>query len=276
MDKTVEKIKLGLIVGVSDRPKESFKRVAELGIPTCQLSATAERIVGQFDPQQIRAAADEVGIEISSFFLLFEGQVFNLKDGPGTMGLVAEPYREKRLGLAKQFSDNIKEMGVSSITSHIGFIPDDPDDPIYIGFIDVMKELTEYCGNNGQIFCFETGQELPSTLKRTILDVGTGNLFVNLDPANLILYGMADPLDAVEIFGEYVRGMHAKDGVWPNRDEVLGHETPLGEGRVRFNLLIPRLKAKGFKGPITIEREISGPQQKIDILKAKALLEPYL
>ena len=53
----MEKIKLGLIVGVSDRPKESFERVAELGIPTCQLSATAERIVGQFDPQQIRAAA---------------------------------------------------------------------------------------------------------------------------------------------------------------------------------------------------------------------------
>jgi sugar phosphate isomerase/epimerase len=139
-----------------------------------------------------------------------------------------------------------------------------------------MKEVSVYWGDSGQVVCFESGQELPSTLKRTILDVGTGNLFVNLDPANLILYGMADPLDAVEIFGEYVRGMHAKDGVWPNRDEVLGHETVLGEGRVRLSLLIPRLKAKGFKGPITIEREISGPQQRTDILKPKELLDPYL
>lgn len=272
----MNKIKLGLIVGVSDEPKESFEKVLEVDIPTCQLSCTAERLVDKMDPDKIRKAADEVGIEISSFFLLFEGQRFNLKDGPATMGLVAEAFRGKRLQLAKKFSDMVVDMGVHSITSHIGFIPDDPRDPIYLGFLDVMKELAETCGDNGQIFCFETGQELPSTLKRTILDVGTGNLFVNLDPANLILYGMAHPLDAVEIFGTYVRGMHAKDGVWPNRDEVLGHETPLGEGKVNFPLLIPRLKEKGFKGPITIEREITGPQQRTDILKAKAILEPML
>ncbi|MCK5380639.1 MAG: sugar phosphate isomerase/epimerase [Candidatus Latescibacteria bacterium] len=272
----MNKMELGLIVGVPDDPRVSFEKVLELGIPTCQLTCTAERLVDKLDPNKIRRAADELGIEISSFFLLFEGQRFDLKDGPATMGLVPESFREKRLKLAKRFSDMVVDLGVRSITSHIGFIPDDPHDPIYIGFLDVMKELAEHCGNNGQIFCFETGQELPSTLKRTIRDVGTGNLFVNLDPANLILYGMAHPLDAVEIFGEYVRGMHAKDGVWPNRDEVLGRETPLGEGKVNFPLLIPRLKEKGFEGPITIEREITGPEQRMDILKAKALLEPML
>jgi len=272
----VEKIQLGLIVGASERPQESLQRVAQLGFPTCQLSATAERVVECLRPQQIRAAASDAGVRVSSFFLVFEGQIFNLKDGPSTMGLVAEAHRHKRADLFKQSSDKIRQMGVDSITSHIGFIPDDADDPVYTGFVEVMRDVAAYCASNGQVVCFETGQELPSTLKRTILDVGTGNLFVNLDPANLILYGKADPLDAAEIFGEYVRGMHAKDGVWPNRDEVLGHETVLGEGRVRFHLLIPRLKAKGFRGPITIEREISGSQQEIDILKAKALLDPYL
>jgi len=270
------RMKLGLIVGVSDNPVQSFERVLEVGIPTCQLACTAERMVDRIDPKALREAADQTGIEISSFFLLFEGQAFNLKDGPATMGLVAPQHRKKRLGLAKRFSDLVREMEIDSITSHIGFIPDDEHDPIYTGFVGVMKQLASYCEDNGQIFCFETGQELPSTLKRTIIDVGTDNLGVNLDPANLILYGMANPLDAVEIFGEYVRGMHAKDGVWPNRDEVLGHETPLGQGAVKFNLLIPRLKAKGFKGPVTIEREIHGPQQKVDILKAKELLDPLL
>ena len=62
----------------------------------------------------------------------------------------------------------------------------------------------------------------------------------DFDPANLVLYGKANPIDAVEIIGEYVKGMHAKDGVWPNRDEYLGHETPLGQGMVRFNIIIPR------------------------------------
>lgn len=87
---------------------------------------------------------------------------------------------------------------------------------------------------------------------------------------------MAHPLDAVEILGEYVRGMHAKDALWPNRDESLGIEVPVGKGEVDFPLLISRLKAKGFQGPITIEREISGEQQKKDILEAKKFLQPYL
>jgi sugar phosphate isomerase/epimerase len=170
----------------------------------------------------------------------------------------------------------VKEIGIRSITSHIGFIPDEPKDPVYISFIDTMKDLANHLLKNGQTLAFETGQELPSTLKRTILDVGTGNLFVNLDPANLILYGKAYPLDAAEILGEYIRGMHAKDGIWPNRDEKLGHEKPLGEGDVNFPVLMPLVKSKGFRGPITIEREIRGPQQTEDIKKAIKFLEPYL
>lgn len=272
----MEKMKLGLIVGVSDRPAESFEEVLEVGIPTCQLACSAERMVDKIDPGAIRAAADETGIEISSLFLVFEGQKYDLKDGPETMGLVAPKYRMKRLELAKRYSDLVRDMEVDSITSHIGFIPDDPEDRVYKGFLEVMREYARYCEDNGQTFCFETGQELPSTLKRTILDVGTDNLGVNLDPANLILYGMANPLDAVEIFGEYVKGMHAKDGIWPNREEALGHETPIGEGKVNFKLLMPRLKEKGFRGPVTIEREIRGPQQTVDILKAKDFLDPLL
>ena len=169
----------------------------------------------------------------------------------------------------------ICEIGVKSITSHVGAIPNDPKSPLYLEFVPSMKKFVEYCQKNGQIFCFETGQELPSTLKRTIIDIGD-EAYVNLDPANLILYGMAHPLDAVEILGEYVRGVHAKDALWPNRDEGLGIEVPVGKGEVDFPLLISRLKEKGFKGPITIEREISGEQQKKDILEAKKFLQPYL
>lgn len=272
----MEKMKLGLIVGVSDDPRKSFERVAALDIPTCQIACTAEAMVDRIDPRGLKEASEETGVEISSLFLVFEGQVYDRRNGPQTMGLVTPRYRRKRLALAKRFSDLVSEMQVPSITSHIGFIPDDPSDPVYRGFLSAMKELAVYCEDKEQVFCFETGQELPSTLKRTILDVGTDNLGVNLDPGNLILYGMANPLDAAEILGEYVKGMHAKDGVWPNRDEPLGHEMPLGEGNVNFKLLIPRLKEKGFRGPVTIEREISGPQQTRDILRARELLDPLL
>ena len=175
----------------------------------------------------------------------------------------------------EKLSAGFFEKSVKNITLHVGAVQNDPKSPIYLEFVPSMKKFVEYCQKNGQIFCFETGQELPSTLKRTIIDIGD-NAYVNLDPANLILYGMAHPLDAVEIFGEYVKGLHAKDALWPNRDEGLGIEVPIGKGEVNFPLLLYRLKEKGFKGPVTIEREISGEEQKKDILEAKKFLEPYL
>ncbi|OGS44645.1 MAG: hypothetical protein A2539_06760 [Elusimicrobia bacterium RIFOXYD2_FULL_34_15] len=270
------KLKFGLIVNITEDIAESFKKIKELGIATCQVSCTAEFMIDKMRPKEIKKAAKDFGVEMSAFFLLFENQIFNRKDGPATMGFIAEKYRDKRLELANKFSDMVYDMGVKSIISHVGFIPDDPKNRLYTDFLPVMKKFIEHCKKNGQTFCFETGQELPSTLKRTIKDIGLKNVGINLDPANLILYGMAHPLDAVEIFGEYVIGFHAKDGLWPNRNEGLGIEVAVGEGNVNFPLLVPKLKAKGFSGPITIEREITGEQQKIDILKAKEFLEPFL
>ena len=269
------KMELGAMVLINENIKESFEEVAKLGMRTCQISCTAEFMIDKLEPKDIRKTSEEFGIEISSFFLVFEGQIYNRIEGVSTVGFIPEEYRTRRLKLAEKFSDMICEIGAKSITSHVGAIPNDEKSPLYLKFVPVMKKFVEYCQRNGQIFCFETGQELPSTLKRMIIDIGD-NVYVNLDPANLILYGMAHPLDAVEILGEYVRGMHAKDALWPNRGESLGIEVPVGKGEVDFPLLISRLKEKGFQGPITIEREISGEQQEKDILEAKKFLEPYL
>lgn len=100
------------------------------------------------------------------------------------------------------------------------------------------------------------------------------NLGVNLDPANLLMYGKANPIDALDILGPYVRGVHAKDGEYPTDPGKLGVEKPLGEGRVNFPVLIPKLKSFGFSGALTIEREISGAQQIVDIKHAIKILEP--
>ncbi len=269
------KLRFGLIVRGKKEIEESFEKVVSLNFSLCQLGFLAEEI-DLIDPYYIRKKAENYGVEIFSVFLLFKGQIFNNKDGPETMGLVAPKYREERLKLSLKFSDFVKEMGVKNIVCHVGFIPDDEENPIYKTFIPVMKKVVEKCKENGQIFCFETGQELPSTLKRIIIDIGMDNIGINLDPANLILYGKANPIDAVEIFGEYVKSMHGKDGLWPNRDEYLGKEVPIGEGMVNFPLLLRRLKKIGFNGPIIIEREISGEKQIEDIKKAVEYLSPYI
>lgn len=271
-----ERIELGLIVGLHDDMAAEFRKIEDLGIPTCQVSGTAEAIVERGKLDDVADATARSSVRVSSVFVVYEGQTFNLETGPSTDGLVPEAHRARRTDLTLKAADLIKQLGVMSITSHVGFIPNDEQDPVYAGFLGSMKTIATHLKSNGQIYCYETGQELPSTLKRTIDDVGADNLFINLDPANVILYGMADPLDAVAIFGPLVRGMHAKDGVWPNRDERLGHERRLGDGRVNFPVLLRRLKANGFTGPITIEREMSGPQQIEDIKHAMRFLSPML
>ena len=109
-------------------------------------------------------------------------------------------------------------------------------------------------------------------LLRLFEEINTGNLFLNLDPANLILYGKANPLDAMDVFGDYVRGVHAKDGVYPTNGRELGHEVKVGTGKVNFPALLMELKAHGFDGSLTIEREISGEQQLIDIKETQEYL----
>jgi L-ribulose-5-phosphate 3-epimerase len=133
-----------------------------------------------------------------------------------------------------------------------------------------------YCDGNGQAFWFETGQETPITLLRAIQDVGMDNLGINLDPANLLAYGKGNPVDALDILGPYVKGVHAKDGEYPTDPRELGAEKPLGEGRVDFPTLIAKLKALGYTGALTIEREITGPQQIADIKAGKVYLESIL
>jgi len=272
----MDKMQLGLIVQLCDDMVGEFRKVEDLGIPTCQVSMTAESIVNEGKLALVAEAMAKTSLQVSTLFMAYEGHTYNLATGPQTDGLVPDALRDRRTALTLEACDLIRQLGVMSITGHAGFIPDDEQDVLYTKFVAAMKTIALHLKSNGQILCFETGQELPSTLKRTIEDVGTDNLFINLDPANLILYGKANALDAIAIFGPLIRGLHAKDGVWPNRGESLGLETRLGEGCVNFPLLFRRLKAYGFTGPVTIEREITGPEQIADIKKAMTFLAPLL
>jgi hypothetical protein len=103
----------------------------------------------------------------------------------------------------------------------------------------------------------ETGQETPTTMLRVIRDVNHPALGVGLDTANLILYGKANPVDAVKIIGPYVRATHAKDGKWPTNPSELGEEVVIGKGDVDFAKVIAGLHAAGYTGALTIGR---GPQ----------------
>lgn len=271
------KLKLGTMMSLVHGPEEEFRKINELGLPTCQVSCWDPAYYTDEMVDRLLQASEKFSVQPSTLWAGTPGyKVWNLVDGPRTIGLVPEWGRAMRLQALKDGADFAKKIGVPSITTHVGFIPEDPNDPRYDGTIDALKEIAMYCGERGLQFWFETGQETPVTLLRAIEDIGTDNLGINLDPANLLLYGKANPVDAVDVFGRYVRGVHAKDGEYPTDGRHLGKEKALGEGRVDFPRLIPKLKALGFQGALTIEREISGPQQIEDIKRAIALLEPLL
>jgi sugar phosphate isomerase/epimerase len=187
--------------------------------------------------------------------------------------VVPTKVRAARVKQLKNASDFAKKLGVKAIHTHCGFIPEDPNDPNYESTVKTLKDLIGYVGDNGQNFLYETGQETPITLLRAITDVGLPNQRVNLDTANLILYGKGNPVDAMDVLGKHVGGLHAKDGTFPTNPKQLGEEVPIGKGKVDFPELIRRLKKLNYAGPVTIEREIEGAQQIDDIRKSKQYLE---
>ena len=271
------KPKLGLIVSLRSDPREEIEKVRNLGLQTCQVTCWDMSLYTREVAEKLKQAAEENGIEITTLWTGFSGKpVWNFTEGPLTIGLVPPDKRETRLKDLRKASDFAEWIGVESLTTHVGFIPENPNDPIYVSLIDVLKGVAEFLEDRGQSLWFETGQETPVTLLRTFEDVGAENFGVNFDPANLLMYGKANPVDALDIIGEFVRGVHAKDGEYPKSGRQLGEEKPLGEGRVNFPALISKLKELNYSGSLTIEREISGPQQIIDIKRGKKYLEELI
>ena len=106
--------------------------------------------------------------------------------------------------------------------------------------------------------------------------VGTDNLGINLDTANVILYGKANPADALDVFGKYVRNLHAKDGFYPTNGHDLGTEARIGDGKVDFRAVFTKLHELGYDRYVTIEREIEGAQQIEDVRYSKIYLEKII
>ena len=255
---------------------EKFKKNCELEIYSCQLCIWNVDIFK--DENQIKYVSDAIkstNVEVSALWAGYTGPVmWNFTEGPDTIGLVPAAYRFKRLEELTSASDFAEKIGVKNIVTHVGFIPENPSHPDFNGTVAALKHLCSYMKSKGQFFLFETGQETPITLLRTIESIGTNNLGINLDTANPILYGKANPLDALDVFGKYVMNTHIKDGFYPTNGMYLGHECKAGDGKANIPAVVKKLITEyGYQGPFTIEREIDGDQQLADIIHAKKLLE---
>jgi L-ribulose-5-phosphate 3-epimerase len=261
------------VISSANNPEKDLEIVRELGFPTCQLS------VGTYSPQLAGRLSDTLSkydIIPTSLICMGPGKyVWNFTEGPSTIGLVPRGERKERVQRLMQGIDFCKAAGIPAVHAHFGFIPEDPENILYKEFVETMKPIGEYALQQGINIYFETGQETPVTLLRAITDIGTGNLYVNYDTANLVMYGKANPVDGLKVIGKYVRALHAKDGLYPINPRELGKEVPIPTGEVDFPKVLSYLSNLGFSGHVTIEYEL-GEQNRDYLLKTKHYLEDII
>jgi L-ribulose-5-phosphate 3-epimerase len=268
--------RIGIIIGLNDRPG-LFVPLDTFAVKNVELNCWNPDTYTPALAAAVKAEAARRGVTITALWAGWPGPaVWDFIQGPTTLGIVPAQYREMRISALKKGADFAHQLGLQAIITHLGFIPENAADPLFHEVVAAVKEVAVHLSQYGMQFWFETGQETPVTMLRLIHEVGSGNLGVNLDPANLILYGKASPVDALDVFGQLVRSVHAKDGLYPTDPYHLGHEMKIGQGKVNFPRLIARLNEIGYTGPFIIEREISGEQQVIDMKEAVTYLSSNL
>lgn len=265
---------IGLMLGnVAEDPEGKFGLLRQLGVRCCQIWLGRQVLSAPLE-KQIAEITLRDQIEITTAFCGFHGDRYDdLATARATIGLAPEATRAERLAEMKEVGGVARRLGVPAVALHIGFIPVERDTPAYRGVVEAARDIADFLAERGLKLTLETGQETAAHLRDFLGDVGRSNLGVNFDPANMLLYGSDEPISSVEKLAPWLYNVHAKDGNWPTQPGRLGRETPIGQGQVNFPAFIRKLREVGYRGPLIIEREISGLQQIDDMRGAIQFLK---
>jgi sugar phosphate isomerase/epimerase len=233
-------------------------------------------VAGGYDLASFDPAGLGPGFQLVTVFAAYDGEDYaDIPTVGKTVGFIPPATRAARERRTLEVSDFAHKLGVGSIACHIGCVPEDSADPDYIGVRDLVRRVCDHAAAHGQTFALETGQEPAPVLLRFLKDVDRPNLRINFDPANMILYGSGDPIEALRLVGPLLASVHAKDGDWPPAGVpgALGKERPLGEGSVGMERFVQTLREIGFRGPLNVERETEDQQERLrDMARGIALL----
>lgn len=257
-------MEIGLLVWAEATAEETQKQLTGFGLRVIQLGVppSLDCIAAVVD---WKAALERSPIIITAAVCSYAGEDYSdLATVHESVGFTTERYRAERIARTKEVSRFARNLGVGAVSCHIGFIPADSSQRLYIELVDVARVLCDAAAVNEQNFVLETGQESAQVLLDFIAHVNRPNLKINFDPANMILYGSGDPLGALALLQSHVLSVHCKDGRSPiHGSGMLGQECALGDGEVDFPGFLHLLKQIGYSGPLTIEREETNRAQKI-------------
>ena len=248
-------------------------QVKELGLEHIQLALGELLLLDDkrkhFELGQLR----ESGLTVTAGMIAFPGEDYSsiavIRD---TGGFMPDQHWEVRRQLSIQAGKLAQELGLKAVSTHVGFVPPSSN-PRYEVAVQRVREVAAAWGDLGIALLMETGQERAPELLQFINDLAARNVGVNFDPANLILYGAGDPIEAIETLGRHIRHVHVKDGTLSKQPGVLwGEEVPFGAGQVPHGEFLDALHRAEYSGPLVIERE-AGSQRMEDVRTAVETLE---
>jgi len=274
----VDSFRVGLVEGI--------KKAKEVGAAGIQIYATS----GEMAPENLSAEKRKEILDI----IRSNGLVVSALCGDlGGHGFARKEDNAWKIEKSKRIMDLAKDLETDVVTTHIGVIPEDVNHPRRKIMQEACEELARYGDEVGAHFAIETGPEKATTLKSFLDSLGSKGVGVNFDPANLVMVVGDDPVKAVHTLKDYIVHTHAKDGRMLKNvgaETVYNYfaeggiedinlsecfiELPLGEGDVNFDTYLKALAEIGYKGFLTIEREVGADPEKdirlaVDFLKSK-------
>lgn len=258
---------------------EALDRAASLGMSGVQIRVTdgeltPENLTAEKRKELLKAVKDR-GLSVSALC------------GDLGQGFGNAEKNQDLIERSKRILDLAKDLETDVVTTHIGVVPEDKNHPRYAVMQDACGQLADYADEMKAHFAIETGPEKAATLKGFLDGLHSTGVAVNLDPANFVMVTGDDPVQAVYTLKDYIVHTHAKDGrrlryVAPEiiyglaEEEMLGStsfiELPLGEGDVDFPNYLKALEEIGYRGYLTIEREV-GDDPAGDIALAVSFLK---
>lgn len=243
--------------------EESVKKAAEVGAKGIQMYAVS----GDMSPEALNSSRRKEVLDI----IKSNGLMISALCGDLGKGFVNPELNPELIERSKRIVDLALDLETNIVTTHIGLVPNDPNHERFKIMQSACKELADYADSVGARFAVETGPETAETLKMFLDSLGSRGVSVNLDPANLVMVTGDDPVKAVYTLKDYIVHTHAKDGVKlcnKSPEAIYGYiedeiqhqqafkEVPLGEGSVDFPRYLAALDDIGYKGFLTIEREV--------------------
>ena len=269
---------VGYLIHLEKDPYEHIREAASLGFHHGQLSVWDMSFHSEESAERILSACHDFDFTVTAVWCGWTGYADWKYPGMyTTLGLVPDALRDVRVKDILGGAALAEKLGVKDIITHIGYLPDDPNNPTHIAVVEAARYICEQIAGRGQRFLFETGEMIPTTLIRFMTEIGMPNVGVNFDPANLIINGRANPTDAARRLAPYIHGMHGKDAIHPVGTAPKGKEVKIGEGAVDFATILSILRDAGYDGSVTIEYEMKNtPDRRSELIGAREYLQTLI